>query len=82
MAFDTDNQRLFAASSVFAIPLADMLAAPPAIIARAYPYTYSPPPAPPVIEIPYYNANTRVRPGFALFTFPPQRFPPPYVTTR
>lgn len=45
MAFDTDNQRLFAASSLFATPLADMLAAPPPIVARVYPFSYNPPPS-------------------------------------
>lgn len=32
--------------------------------------------------IPAYDPNTRVRPGYALFTFPPKRFPPDYVKTR
>jgi len=32
--------------------------------------------------IPTYDPNTRVRPGYALFTFPPKRFPPDYVKTR
>lgn len=45
MAFDTDNQRLSAAAGLFEIPLADMLAAPPAIIARVYPYSYPEPSA-------------------------------------
>lgn len=33
-------------------------------------------------DIPTHNPNTRVRPGYAPFTFPPKRFPPNYVKTR
>ena len=32
--------------------------------------------------IPTYEPNTRFRPGYAPFTFPPKRFPPAYVKTR
>lgn len=32
--------------------------------------------------IPTYEPNTRSRPGYAPFTFPPKRFPPAYVKTR
>lgn len=32
--------------------------------------------------IPTYDPNTRSRPGYAPFTFPPKRFPPNYVKTR
>jgi hypothetical protein len=39
-------------------------------------------PAPPVVVIPIYEPNTRTRPGYASFQFPPQRFPPAYVKTR
>jgi len=36
----------------------------------------------PVITIPVHDPNTRFRPGYAPFTFPPKRFPPAYVKTR
>jgi hypothetical protein len=32
--------------------------------------------------IPTYEPNTRTRPGYAPFRFPPKRFPPDYVKTR
>ena len=37
---------------------------------------------PEVAEIPIHDPNTRFRPGYAPFTFPPKRFPPAYVKTR